>query len=223
MAGISRVDDDEKAEDLTVREPLQRRTREQWQRVLDAGVHLLEEGGYEAFTIAALCEKAEVPPRALYARAATKDALFLAVYDHGMSRVRTGHEVFAGMDERHLEDENLVEQAVRYLVTIFVRNAAFLRAVVLISGAHPEVRRRGEAYSKELGELFTSALSPLGDTFHSDSVRQRGFCFSLVFSALVVRTAYGSGFGIADDDEVLTRELSAMAQRYLIGQPATPL
>src|SRR3954469_18227028 len=92
---------------LAVREPRQQRTREQWARILDAGVELLEQGGYEAFTIAALCERAAVPPRALYARADTKDGLFLAVYEHGMSRVLADHAVFTdpvrwrARDDRH--------------------------------------------------------------------------------------------------------------------------
>jgi len=51
MAGISPVDSGLPSADLAVREPRQRRTREQWERVLDAGVRLLEEGGYEGFTI----------------------------------------------------------------------------------------------------------------------------------------------------------------------------
>ena len=55
--------------------------------MLDAGVALIEHGGYEALTIAAVCERAEVPPRLIYERVANKDALFLAVYEHGMERV----------------------------------------------------------------------------------------------------------------------------------------
>ena len=66
--------DDTGPESLAIRPPLQRRSREAWTRVLDAGVTLLEEGGYEAFTIAAVCASARVPPRAIYARAASKDA-----------------------------------------------------------------------------------------------------------------------------------------------------
>ena len=65
---------------LTIRPPRQERSRRAWDRVLDAGVALLEEAGYEGFTIAAVCERAQVPPRAIYDRAPTKDALFLAVY-----------------------------------------------------------------------------------------------------------------------------------------------
>src|SRR3954451_17487556 len=81
--------------DLEVRPPKQRRSREAWNRVLDAGVALLEDGGYDAFTIAAVCERAQVAPTALYARTTSKDALFLAVYEHGIARLRAEQQVFA--------------------------------------------------------------------------------------------------------------------------------
>ncbi|WP_343036163.1 helix-turn-helix domain-containing protein [Streptomyces cyaneogriseus] len=57
---------------------------------MDADVALIEENGYEAFTIAAVCERAQVAPRALYDRTTSKDALFLAVYEHGIAHVTAG-------------------------------------------------------------------------------------------------------------------------------------
>ena len=47
-----------RAADLEVRPPKQERSRAAWNRVLDAGVAILEDGGYDAFTIAAVCERA---------------------------------------------------------------------------------------------------------------------------------------------------------------------
>src|SRR3954452_7075043 len=128
--------------DLEVRPPQQRRSREAWNRVLDAGVAILEDGGYEAFTIAAVCARARVAPPAIYARTTSKDALFLAVYEHGIARLRTEQQVFA--DERRwagLAPDALVREAVNEMVGISFRHERFLRAVVLISAAHPEVRR----------------------------------------------------------------------------------
>src|SRR4051812_49825918 len=80
--------------DLQVRPPKQRRSREAWNRVLDGGVAFLEDGGYDAFTIAAVCERARVAPPAIYARTASKDALFLAVYEHGIARLLADQAVF---------------------------------------------------------------------------------------------------------------------------------
>ena len=220
MAAIQPGDGPIDASDLTLTAPRQQRTREQWDRILDAGVRLLEKGGYEAFTIAALCERAQVPPRALYARAATKDALFLAVYEHGMSRLRASERVFTDPDRWvHHDYAERIESAVSDLVGVFTDNEAFLRSVVLISGAHPEVLRRGEAYREALGTLFTSALAQTGDDEQNPRrQREHEFCFSMVFAAMVIRTAYGPRFGPAGDTDELIRELVTMAQRYLIPQ-----
>lgn len=199
---------------LQVRPPRQRRTSEQWLRILDAGVRLLEDQGYDGFTIPALCERAGVPPRALYARADSKDALFLAVYEHGMQRILADHAVFrdsgvwAGLD-----DHELVARAVGAVVRIFGDHRDLLRAVVLISGAHPEVARRGEAYRRELGALFGAVLEPLDRaSTHPSPEAARSFAFSVVFSTLVVGTAYGPGFG-SDDVPELTR----VVERSLLG------
>ncbi len=206
---------------LTIRPPMQERSRRAWGRVLDAGVALLEEAGYEGFTIAAVCERAQVPPRAVYDRAPSKDALFLAVYEHGMARIQTDHVIFG--DPAHwlgLDAADLIEAAVRELAAIFCRHQALLRAVVLISGVHPEVHRRGSGYSRELGNLFTALLRPAAAQITHpgtdvDTVLRTWF--TTVFSALVIRVAYGPGFA-ADpvDDATYTSQLARMSSAYLL-------
>lgn len=207
---------------LSIRPPRQRRSREAWARVLDAGVAIIEESGYEAFTIAAVCERARVAPRAIYARADTKDALFLAVYEHGIARVRADHAVFADEDRwSHLPAARLVREAVGEMAAIFIRHTRFLGAVVLISGVHPEVQRRGEDYVRMLGDQFTSLLlSRADDITHPDPANAARTCFNTTFAALVIRVAYGPGFAApATGDAAFTAELADVAARYLLGGP----
>jgi AcrR family transcriptional regulator len=66
------------AADLEVRAPRQQRSREEWERALDAGVAILEDAGYQASTIAAVCEGARVTSPAIYARTASLDRLFVS-------------------------------------------------------------------------------------------------------------------------------------------------
>jgi AcrR family transcriptional regulator len=208
---------------LTIRPPLQERSRRAWARVLDAGVALLEEAGYEGFTIAAVCDRAQVPPRAVYDRAPSKDALFLAVYEHGMARIKADHEIFG--DPAHwagLDAAGLIEAAVRELAAMFGRHQALLRSVVLISGVHPEVYRRGSRYSREMGDVFTALLRPLAAQIShpgTDVDTVLRVCFTTVFSALVIRVAYGPGFA-ADpvDNATYTSELARMSSSYLLSE-----
>ena len=206
-------------EPLAVRPPRQRRSREAWGRILDAGVAILEESGYEALTIAAVCERARVAPRAIYDRTDSKDALFLAVYEHGMARVRADQRVFTDEDRWcRLAADEVVEQAVREVAGIFLRHAALLRSVVLISGAHPEVYRRGAIYSSQLGNLFACVLLRARDQMeHPDPETAVRAAFTTVFSALVVRVAYGQAIAAPDlDQDTFLRSLGDMVSRYLL-------
>jgi AcrR family transcriptional regulator len=212
---------------LTIRPPRQERSRRAWARVLEAGVTLLEEAGYDGFTIAAVCDRAQVPPRAVYDRAPSKDALFLAVYEHGMARIRADHQVFDDSARwQGLSATALIEAAVREVAAVFSRHQALLRAVVLISGVHPEVNRRGSLYSRELGGRFTALLRPLAPQIShpgTDADTVLRTCFTTVFSALVIRVAYGPGFA-ADpvDDATYTSQLARMSSLYLLTRRQLP-
>jgi AcrR family transcriptional regulator len=214
--------DDALPTDLEVRPPKQQRSREAWSRVLDAGVAILEDGGYDAFTIAAVCERAAVAPTAIYARTTSKDALFLAVYEHGISRLRAGQEVFAD-DERWagLAAADLVRAAVTEMVGISLRNQRFLGAVVLLSAAHQEVQRRGDRYARELGDGFTGVvLRAAGAITHPDHEAAVRSCFGTVFAATMIRVAYGPAFATPSpvDDDAFVSHLGEMAVRYLLGE-----
>src|SRR3954468_7418885 len=109
--------------DLDVRPPKQQRSRQAWNRVLDAGVAILEDGGYDEFTIAAVCRRAAVAPTAIYARTTSKDALFLAVYEHGIAGMVAEQEVFADDDHwAELPPAELIRTAVAELVGISLRH-----------------------------------------------------------------------------------------------------
>lgn len=210
------------AEALAVRPPQQRRSRERWVQILDAGVALLKEGGYEAFTIAAVCERAGVAPPSIYARTPSKDALFLAVYEHGIARLRAGQEVFAD-DGRWsgLGPPELVRAAVAEMTDISLRNRRFLGAVILISGGHPEVRRRGSRYAEQLGEGFAAVVLRAADAIaHADPGQAVRACFGTIFAGLMFRTAYGGDFATSSPvaDDAFVRDLAETAVRYLLAE-----
>jgi len=206
--------------DLEVRPPLQQRSRQAWTRVLEAGLRVIEEGGYEAFTIAAICERAGVAPPAIYARVPSKDALFLAVYEHGMAGLRAEQQVFADSARwAGLPAGQVIEQAITEMAARFLPHARFLGAVILRSGAHPEIFRRGAEYSREFGDQFTAAVLRARPAIRrADPEAAVRACFSTMFSALAVRVSYGHGFATSQpmDDDAYVAHLVEMGQRYLL-------
>ncbi|SEK55823.1 DNA-binding transcriptional regulator, AcrR family [Blastococcus sp. DSM 46786] len=205
---------------LEVRPPKQQRSREAWNRVLDAGVAILEDAGYDAFTIAALCERAAVAPTAIYARTTSKDALFLAVYEHGIGRLRAEQGVFADGDRwAGLAPADLVRAAVGETVGISLRHQRFLKAIVLLSAAHEEVQRRGDRYARELGDGFTAVVLRAGEAIaHPEPEAAVRSCFGTVFAATMIRVAYGPAFATPSplDDDAFVAHLGETAVRYLL-------
>ena len=137
--------------------------------------------------------------------------------------MRADHDVFSDPARWHdLPADALIEAAVRELAAIFGRHRDFLRAAILVSGVHPEVYRRGSAYSRELGERFAGVLQPLRHRIGppgTDADTALQACFTTVFSALVLRVAYGPGFAAeAVDDVTHTAQLARMSASYLLSR-----
>ncbi len=85
---------------------------------------------------------------------------------------------------------DLVRGAVAEMARITLRHQPFLRAVVLVSAAHPEVRRRGSRYSQELGDLFGRLLLRVaGAITHNEPEQAIRSCFEVAFSASIIRVA----------------------------------
>lgn len=125
MTAIREDDDDVRTgEQPRVRAPHQRRTREQWIRILDAGVELIAEGNGTPFTIAALCERAAVAPRAVYARVDTREDLFMAAYDHGMATIADDEtRLFAELTDPSAPEA--IRMAVTAVSAVFERHRRF--------------------------------------------------------------------------------------------------
>jgi len=200
-----------------VRPPLQRRTAAAWARVLDCGVEILEESGYEGLTIAAVCQRADVAPPAIYARVDTKEDLFLAVYEHGIARVRTTEAALETGDWDQLSPARVVERAVRTVLDQFRTHHRFLRSVVLLSSRHEEVRQRGSYYAEALRDRFVARVAPV---MVGRGARTRAAAaFDVVFASGVFHTAYGDDFLHATSWQ---RQVVAMQQAYLLTEAAPP-
>ena len=69
--------------------PKQRRSRLSAERVLNSSLELLEEHGFDAFTVAEVSKRAGISVGAIYARFGNKEAMLRAVHAHGIERMST--------------------------------------------------------------------------------------------------------------------------------------
>lgn len=206
-------------ESFTIRPPRQRRSREAWLRILDAGLELLEGGGYEAFTIAAICERAQVAPSAVYDRADTKEGLFLAVFEHGQARIFADYHVFDdGPPWNALGLDQTIRAVVHEIGGIFRRHARFLHAIILISAAHSHVYRSGVASRRALEDRFITVINNCSARTNEPLDPQAlDMTYAVIFSTLSMRIAYGPGFtSLSGDDAAFLDSLASMASAYLL-------
>ena len=208
-------------EDLAVNPPKQERSRAAWERVLDAGVHILEENGYEGFTIAAVCDRAGVSVPSIYARTKSKEALFVAVYEHALAEIRLEETVFEKYEDwSGLSARELIAGAVEATCARFIAHADFFRTVILRSTVNQAIQDRGAVYSSGLSEKFSTLVLTKRDEFaHENPEAAVDASFRVVFSSLVVHIAYGPHFmsNRSVSNEQLVRNLQDVTIRYLLG------
>lgn len=200
--------------------PRQKRSLEAWARVLDAGVEILENDGYRAFTIAAICDRASVAPRFIYDRVDDKDALFLAVYEYRLHSIRAEQEVLVDRDRwQSLPPAKVISLAIDEVGQRFRRHSKFLRTIILVSSEHDIVRRRGVEYKEEFEGQFVELMSTITPAIsHPDAAAAIRLCFDLAFSAWIVRVAYGTEMvASTQDDAEFSAALGDAAVRTLLG------
>jgi AcrR family transcriptional regulator len=189
--------------------PRQSRSKEAWQRILDAGVDVLCEVGASRFTVSAVCEKAGVAPTAIYARARSRDDLLFAAYDHGTARVEETERLLVstavdGPDPR---------AAVEGLGRVFERHSAFLRSTVLSSAEYDYVAQRGAQNVARARARFVEAAVGADASHERRSLALT--VFSSVFSVLCMSVAYGPRFAGEETTTETVEQLADLAERVL--------
>jgi AcrR family transcriptional regulator len=176
-----------------VREPKQARSRESWERVLEVGRELIEEGGLGALTITEVCRRSGVSPPSLYARVDGKAGLFAAVYDRGMAEVQATEDLlFAGLPGRDASIEQQAADAAGAIARVFERHARFLRPVISTAESDPVLLARGAAESRRLLTRVAAAMDIDADV--GEEVART------LYAECVLRTIYGATFFSSDPE-----------------------
>ena len=205
----------------SIRPPLQRRSHESFERVLQAGLELLQEGGFEAFTLQAVSRRAGVSVGSIYSRAPSRDALLLAIHDRATERMaEQERELEEGILKAGLGPRALVESLVTGMASVMLRNESILRVFMQRGPVDPEILRRGGARSRELARIFESTmLEHRANITHPDPELAVDVAYRFVYSAIARRITHGSTFESDRDlsDDQLVRELARAAADYLLG------
>lgn len=188
-----------------VRPAKQERSRAAWDRALDVGCALLEQGGVDAVTITAVCQQGRISPPSLYARVDGRAGLIAAIYEHGMLRVRA-------LEDRTLiplaDGDASVDARIRYVAAavhhVFRAEQRLLRAVIGSSVQDDRIHRRGVEESRRVQAAMVRLLELPADVGRDIA--------AMLFAEMIVHTVYGGEFTAddAEDDDAFLDRLTRM-------------
>lgn len=206
----------------TARKPLQKRSRETLEKLLAAGIELLEQDGYEGLSIADLSARAGVSVGSIYQRFDGKEVLFAALQERILERIDAEQAGLFQSINSALPDGALIREAVSRLASLFQRNEAILRVMILRGAIDEPTRQRGSRSSVGLARAFESFLLSRVRRFgHPQPEIAADICFRIVYATLTRRIMSGSSFESEAETswDLLAAEVGNASAAYLLAKP----
>jgi len=191
---------------------VQGRSRDSWERILQAGLDILLEDGRNAVTIQAVCKRAGVSPTAIYARVDSIDSLFWALYDRGFEEVRRTYlaQFGAALATTPATPERIAA-VVHGISTMFHENIAFLNPIISKAAVDPVLRARGTEDCRPLVRAMAGLLLVDDEAAAYDTAR-------MLMAEGTYRAFFGPDFLTAEPEALPDFEsrLEAMARARLL-------
>ena len=187
--------------------------------MLDASIQLLEEKGFDAFTVQEVSQRADVSVGAIYARFGSKESL-LAVHRHALVTLRPEDSAFSVVDGRPARGDGRCRARARRGLPCERKPPARVHA--------PRCGRRrdldaGVRQQQDLARQFEAALLAHRDAItHRDPDKAVDVAFRIAFATFTRRVMSGPTFEsdrVIDWDD-LVHEVGAVCAAYLLDEPS---
>lgn len=168
------------------RTPKQSRSRESFDRVLEAATELLAQGGYHSLTLAEVSRRSKVSIGSIYCRVESKDDLVRAVQARAIVDIeREFNEIVTRLRRRRLPLRQLVPALVRELASHLQSHASLLSAFIERAPSDPVIASTGRKSHAQTGLDFRLLLLERHNEFvHPEPEQAAATCFTVVYGAL---------------------------------------
>jgi len=206
-----------------IRPPLQRRSQESLERVLEAGMKVLQEEGLEGFTLQEVSRRAGVSIGSIYARVPSREALIMAIYNRAMEwteeQGQLSDQLRRDAARPDLGRRERIETIVADLANTILGHGPVLQVFMRQAPRHSEIWQRGAETSQATAKGFSRAiLEHREDLRHPDPELAIDVAYRMVYCTIVRRITHGPKFESARplSDDRLVRELSRAVADYLL-------
>ncbi|MBV9682050.1 MAG: TetR/AcrR family transcriptional regulator [Solirubrobacterales bacterium] len=206
-----------------VRPPKQRRSRESYERVLDAAHALLEENGFEGLTVQEVAARSGVSVGAIYERFGNKETLLRDVHARLMESMLQSGESAGDPAASASGAAAAVAAVVAGMARVMNDNRKALRAFMHLGAVDEVISARGSKASIALSKTFKRALMPYATEFrHPEPEVALDVAFRIAYSTLARQVMYGPVF---ESDRRLSwkrlvDEIASACAAYLLNAPS---
>jgi AcrR family transcriptional regulator len=209
---------------MGIRPPQQARSRATLERAMRAGVEILREGDWEAFTVAEVCRRAGVAMGSLYSRFPTKEALLVAVQTRLVTEFAAEEQaIFADPTWAALDTQQTIARAVREVGAFFNRHRVVLAMLMARGAQEPAVLRQGGVSARRLGEHFEARLLSRADGIvHVAPQRAVEVATRLLLDTLARQLSAPPELQSTISWDVMVEELVVVVSSYLLNPVSPP-
>jgi AcrR family transcriptional regulator len=204
---------------IAVQPPQQERSRASFERVIQAATSLLEEDGYDGFTLAEVSKRANVSIGSIYARVKSKDDLFYVIQDRYMTVSENRPRLQDPAVWSELDAQAAILGIVDEIGELFKVNERLLRVFMHRGIVDSEVATRSSSsVSKFHDEIVAILLTKRAAIAHEDPELAIDVAFRMAWGTLARQIMYWPTFEsqrtVAWD--TLVHELGRACAAYLL-------
>jgi AcrR family transcriptional regulator len=207
-----------------VKPPLQARSQQTLERLLDAAEAIIDEKGIEKATVSEIAKRADSSVGAFYSRFADKEALLKCVLERFNDQaVATAEAVLVPARWEGIPVENALEMMMTFMLGILREKRRLILALTMRAAVDPQLSAFGERLHETIARLMHVLIVHRGHTVrHPDPETAIHLAVWLVLSAVESRTLHDHPDREARlSDQTIAREITEMVIRYVgVGAPA---
>jgi AcrR family transcriptional regulator len=204
------------------RPPKQRRSRQSYDRMVDAAIEILKEDGLPALTLAEVSRRSRVSIGSIYCRVNSKEDLIRDVQSRALTDMEQEFAALVNRVRRKaLPLRELVPAIVRELALYLRRHATLLTAFMQSGAQDPLVEAAGrKAFQQNALDFRLILLERHAEFRHPDPEHAASTCFMVVYGALARYLGLGTALaadGAGEGDwKQLVEDLGLMALAFLV-------
>jgi AcrR family transcriptional regulator len=207
-----------------VRAPKQERSRQSFDRAIDAATSLMVERRSGAFTLAEVAARSGVSVGSIYARVSSKEDLIRVAHARLMQRLSDSTtRAFAQQADLDASLREVVGCAVGVLAELLRENAPAMSPFMRVAHRDPVIADAGRKAHEDMVAAFRTLLLTAGPAIRRpDRERAVSWSCTVVYSVLARQLGLGSDPDAAVEHpwDELVDDLTELVAAYLAGPPS---